>query len=50
MSINNSKMANIFRTLNRKKQNSKYNKRGLLSFLFEAILLVENVVGNYLIF
>jgi hypothetical protein len=32
MSTNNSKMANIFQTLNRKKQNPKYNKKDLLLF------------------
>jgi hypothetical protein len=44
-------MAKIFRTLNRKEQ--KYNKiqqkKISCYFSFEAILLVENVVRNYLI-
>jgi hypothetical protein len=32
MSINSPKTAKIIRTLNRKEQNSKYNKKVLLSF------------------
>jgi hypothetical protein len=32
MSINSSKMAEIFQTLNRKEENSKYNKKDHLSF------------------
>jgi hypothetical protein len=49
MSINSSKMAKIFRTLNRKKRNSKYNKKISCHFLFEQKCLVENVVYNILI-
>jgi hypothetical protein len=33
ISINNSKKAKIVRTLNRKKQNPKYNKKELMSFV-----------------
>jgi len=44
-------MAKIFRNINRKEQNLKYNKKGLFSrhFSFEAIFLIENIVRNYLI-